>query len=238
MNDVIVQIYGIKTIQDARRVVDLGADHIGVSFGETTRTPGQLSGSQARELFSAVQPRAVKVGLTVSESLGEITRDLKAMQPVQPDVLHLSGDIEGLSPEDIAVLRDQHPGLKIMQAIPVLPGVPLSEQKALEYVRAYEAVSDFFLIDTKVPDATDIGATGITHDWSIDRAIIEMTEVRSIIAGGLDASNVAAAIEATRPYGADSFSWTNYDAPRGEPTSYKDPAKVKAFVEAARGARL
>lgn len=237
MNDVIVQIYGIKTIEDARRVVDLGADHIGVSFGEVKRTPGQLTGSRARELFSAVQPHAVKVGLTVCESLEEITRDLDALKPVQPDVLHLSGDIEGLSPSEIAVLRDRYPGLKIMQAIPVLPGVPLSEQKVLDYVRDYEAVSDFFLIDTKVPDATDIGATGVTHDWGIDRAIIEMTDVACIIAGGLDASNVAAAVEATRPYGADSFSWTNYDIPRGEPTGYKDPAKVEAFVEAVRSAR-
>ena len=57
----------------------------------------------------------------------------------------------------------------------------------MQYVKDYEPVSDFFLIDTKAPAAGDIGATGLTHDRAIDRAIIEATDVPCIIAGGLDA---------------------------------------------------
>ena len=64
-----------------------------------------------------------------------------------PDVLHLSGDIEGISPADIVRLKKRFPGLKIMQALPVLAGVPFKEQKIMQYIKDYEAVSDFFLID-------------------------------------------------------------------------------------------
>lgn len=233
MADVIVQIYGIRSVETAREVVGMGVEHIGVSYGLIPRTPGQLTCDQAKEIFDGVQPEAVKIGLTVSEDLAEITQNLEL---VMPDVLHLSGDIEGITPTQIQGLKDRFPGLKIMQPIPVLAGVPIEDQKVLQYVREYEGVADFFLTDTKAPNSTDIGATGLTHDLAIDRAIIEATEVPVIIAGGLDASNVAEAIHETSPYGVDSFSLTNYDDERADTLDCKDPVKVEAFLRAAKDA--
>lgn len=232
MADVKVQIYGIRTVEDARMVIDLGAHHIGVSYGKIKRTPGQLTCEEAKEIFAKVQPHAVKVGLTVATDIDEITENLKI---AFPDILHLSGDIEDITPEEIMILRDRFPGLKIMQALPVYPGIPLNEQKVLELVKKYEPTTDFWLIDTKLEGTTDIGATGVTHDLSIDRAIIESTVKPCIIAGGLNASNVAHAIRVTRPYGVDSFSYTNYDNPvPGK--GIKDPQKTKTFIEAALNA--
>lgn len=229
----IVQIYGIRTVEDARMVVDFGAEHIGVSYGHIKHTPGQLTCEQAKEIFEGVQPEAVRIGLTCSTDIDEISEDLRA---AMPDVLHLSGDIDGISPEQVAELRGRFPGLKIMQAIPVLAGVPLESQRVMEYVRAYEEVSDFFLIDTKAPSAGDIGATGLTHDRAIDRAIVDATDVPCIIAGGLDVDNVADAIHETQPYGVDSFTCTNYDDERADTLRCKDPEKVEAFVRAAKNA--
>ena len=117
MSDVIVQIYGIRTVEDARMVVGHGAKHIGVSYGHINHTPGQLSCEQAREIFEGVQPEAVRIGLTCSTDIDEISEDLRA---AMPDVLHLSGDIDGISPEQVAELKRRFPGLEIMQAIPVL----------------------------------------------------------------------------------------------------------------------
>ena len=219
MANVIVQIYGIRTVEDARMVIDAGGHHIGVSYGKIKRTDGQLTCEKAKEIFEGVQKNAVRIGLTVSVDIDEITENLQA---AMPDVLHLSGDIEGISPADIVRLKKRFSGLKIMQALPVLAGVPLKEQKIMQYIKDYEAVSDFFLIDTKNPSATDIGATGLTHDH--------------IIAGGLDAGNVANAIHICRPYGVDSYSLTNFDPPRPEKEGCKDPVKVKAFTEAALNA--
>lgn len=233
MANVIIQIYGIRTVEDARMVIDMGGHHIGVSYGKIKRTPGQLTCEKAKEIFEGVQPEAVKVGLTVAEDIDEITENLKV---VCPDVLHLSGDIEGITPAQVQELRDRFPGLKIMQAIPVLAGVPLEEQKVMQYIKDYEPVTDFFLIDTKAPEAGDIGATGLTHDRMIDKAIGESTKVPCIIAGGLDADNVAEAIHITHPYGVDSYSWTNYDDEKDRTGGCKDPVKVKAFIEASLNA--
>lgn len=233
MSDVIIQIYGIRTVEDARMVIEQGGHHLGVSYGKIKRTPGQLSCQRAKEIFEGVQPEAVRIGLTVSENIDEITSDLKE---ALPDVLHLSGDIEGITPDEVRELKRRFPKLKIMQAIPVLSGVPLEEQKIMQYVKDYEEVSDFFLIDTKAPNMGDIGATGLTHDRYIDKAIIDSTDVPCIIAGGLDAGNVAEAIHITKPYGVDSFSLTNYDDERANTERCKDPEKVKAFIEAAQNA--
>ena len=189
MSDVIVQIYGIRTVEDARMVVGHGAKHIGVSYGHINHTPGQLTCEQAKEIFEGVQPEAVRIGLTCSTDIDEISEDLHA---AMPDVLH--------------------------------------------YVRAYEPVSDFFLIDTKAPTVGDIGATGLTHDRAIDAAIVAATDVRCIIAGGLDEHNVTEAIHKTKPYGVDSYTHTNYDDERANTLHCKDEAKVIAFCEAARNA--
>lgn len=230
MANVIIQIYGIRTVEDARMVIDLGGHHIGVSYGKIKRTPGQLTCEKAKEIFENVQPKAVKVGLTVAEDIEEITENLKE---VLPDVLHLSGDIEGITPKEVQELRDRFPGLKIMQAIPVLAGIPLEEQKVIQYIKDYESVTDFFLIDTKAPSATDIGATGLTHDRMIDKAIVDSTEVPCIIAGGLDTANVAEAIHICQPYGVDSYSFTNFNEAKPSTEGCKDPVKVKAFIEAS-----
>ena len=54
-------------------------------------------------------------------------------------------------------------------------------------------------------------------------------EGRVVLAGGLDGSNVAEAIRAVRPWAVDASS--RLEASPG----IKDPAKVRAYVEAARG---
>ena len=51
MADVIIQIYGIRTTEDERMVVEQGAHHIGVSYGKIKRTPGQLTCEQAKQIF-------------------------------------------------------------------------------------------------------------------------------------------------------------------------------------------
>jgi len=228
----IIQIYGIRTVEDARMVIAAGCHHIGVSYGKIKRTPGQLTCETAKDIFDHVQPQAVRVGLTTSEDIDEITENLNI---TMPDVLHLSGNIEGISPEQVQELRNRFPRLKIMQAIPVLQGVPLAEQKVLQYVKDYESTTDFFLIDTMAVSATDIGATGMTHDQGIDKAIVESTKVPCIIAGGLSDKNVGQAINMVHPYGVDSYSLTNFDHPE-DGKGCKDPEKIRAFVEAVRRA--
>jgi phosphoribosylanthranilate isomerase len=69
-------------------------------------------------------------------------------------------------------------------------------------------------------------ANGVSFDWARARNAAE----KVIVAGGLDASNVAEAIRTAQPWGVDASSRLE-TAP-----GIKDHEKVRAFVEAARKA--
>jgi phosphoribosylanthranilate isomerase len=69
-------------------------------------------------------------------------------------------------------------------------------------------------------------ANGISFDWKIARD----PDCKIIVAGGLDASNVAEAIRIAKPWGVDASSKLE-SAP-----GIKDHDKVRAFVKAAQEA--
>lgn len=69
-------------------------------------------------------------------------------------------------------------------------------------------------------------ANGISFDWTLAR----QGEAKVIVAGGLDASNVAEAIRVVQPWGVDASS--RLESSPG----VKDREKVRRFVEAARNA--
>jgi phosphoribosylanthranilate isomerase len=72
----------------------------------------------------------------------------------------------------------------------------------------------------------DGASNGIGFDWSVARSV----SGKVIVAGGLDASNVAEAIRVARPWGVDASSRLE-TAP-----GVKDHNKIRAFVKAAREA--
>jgi phosphoribosylanthranilate isomerase len=72
--------------------------------------------------------------------------------------------------------------------------------------------------------------SGATTDWSQAAEHAHAHATRLILAGGLDAANVGAAIRAVQPFGVDTSSGVESQPGR------KDPAKMQAFVNAARAA--
>ena len=89
------------------------------------------------------------------------------------------------------------------------------------------------ILDSVDPDIAGVGAAGVVHDWAISSAIVDAVDVPVILAGGLSPDNVAGAIAAVRPWGVDSLTHTNQPISAGG--FRKDPARVVAFVAAARG---
>jgi len=85
-------------------------------------------------------------------------------------------------------------------------------------------------MDAVVLDAYDPvrhGGTGQTVDWLRARAIAARRRV--VLAGGLTPVNVGEAIRTVRPYAVDVASGVE-----SQP-GVKDPAKLRAFIDAARG---
>ena len=77
-----------------------------------------------------------------------------------------------------------------------------------------------------------MGAAGITHDWSIDRRIVESVDIPVILAGGLGPDNVAEAIEAVHPAGVDSLTKTS--VVENGVLVRKDIDKVREFCRIAK----
>lgn len=87
-------------------------------------------------------------------------------------------------------------------------------------------VAEAILLDSYTPAH---GGSGQTFDWSLAARFWQPV----ILAGGLDGTNVAQAVEIARPSGVDACSLLERTPGR------KDPVKVRAFVEAAlHAARL
>jgi phosphoribosylanthranilate isomerase len=97
--------------------------------------------------------------------------------------------------------------------------------KAVRVTPSWSAASigagaEAWLLDGPAP------GTGASFDWSRAQGV----EARIILAGGLDDTNVAAAIQAVRPWGVDACSRLEIAPGR------KDMEKVKRFIEAALAA--
>lgn len=90
------------------------------------------------------------------------------------------------------------------------------------------------LADALVLDAAAIdgyGGKGVLTDWGRARGVREATRLPVILAGGLTPDNAGDAIRAVRPYGVDVSSGVETD-------KAKDPAKVRAFIDAVRRSDL
>ena len=82
------------------------------------------------------------------------------------------------------------------------------------------------LLDTPSPER---GGTGKTFDWTIARQARRLhPAVNLVLAGGLDASNVAGAIADVAPWAVDVASGVESGP------GIKDAAKIAAFVAAIR----
>jgi phosphoribosylanthranilate isomerase len=218
-DSMIVQIYTVQSPEEGIALAECGVDHIGITPADCG-LPGEISNMDAAEIFKTIGDKAVKVALTVDSVLIKIVEMVKT---VQPDILHLCGDLKLMTPEKVVQLRGLLPGMKFMQAIPVM------DSSALQIARDYEAVSDYFILDSYSDQIGGIGAAGFTHDWSISRAIVEQSRIPVILAGGLSPENVVEAIRQVRPWGVDSLTKTNEML--GDGKFRKDLGRVRMFVE-------
>jgi phosphoribosylanthranilate isomerase len=225
----IVQIYSLTHPDDVRLLVDLGVEHIGLApAGQGLRS--ELDHDAARALFEMLPATILGAALTVRTDLAAIVAMAEA---VNPAIVHICSATEELSVGEQRRLRSLLPDdMKLMKAIEV--GGPETMERALDAAERFAPVSDFLLLDTDDPGITGIGAAGRVHDWDVSARIVEQVgeQVPVILAGGLSADNVAAAIRHVRPAGVDSFTWTN----SASNSRRKDPELVRGFVREARRA--
>lgn len=220
-----IQIYSIQTVEEALQCVQAGAEAIGVAVATGANLPAEVPEATCAEIFAALEGRAQRVLLVVTQTEEETVEYVRRLQP---DILQLCGNLLPATPEFAAQCRAVRPGLRVLQAVGV------DGQEAIDRAKYFACFCDMLILDSIAPGIAGIGAAGRTHDWSIDAEIVRSVPCPVVLAGGLDAENVRAAIEAVRPWGVDSFTRTSDRLPDGG--SRKNIEKVRAFVQAAREA--
>ncbi|CAM3791270.1 phosphoribosylanthranilate isomerase [Ectopseudomonas alcaliphila] len=209
MNVTVVRskICGITRVEDALAAVEAGADAIGLVF--YGKSPRAVSVEQASAILQALPPFVTSVGLFVDMPRDELQQ---LLQRLPLDLLQFHGDE---SPADC----EGH-GRPYIKALRVRPGEDVSAAMA-PYTGARGILLDTFV--EGVP-----GGTGASFDWSL---VPERAAKPIILAGGLDAGNVAAAICQVRPYAVDVSG--GVEASKG----IKDVDKIRAFVRAVHDAQ-
>lgn len=220
-----IQIYSIQTVDEALQCVQAGAEAIGVAVATGADLPAEVPEATCAEIFAALEGRAQRVLLVVTPTEEETVEYVRRLQP---DILQLCGNRLPATPELAAQCRAVRPGLRVLQAVGV------DGPEAIDRAKYFAGFCDMLILDSIAPGIAGIGAAGRTHDWSIDAEIVRSVPCPVVLAGGLDAENVRAAIEAVRPWGVDSFTRTSDRLPDGG--SRKNIEKVRAFVQAAREA--
>ncbi|MCZ7643226.1 MAG: phosphoribosylanthranilate isomerase [Pseudorhodoplanes sp.] len=208
----LVKICGLKTPEALGASLAAGADMVGFVFFPPS--PRNIGYEAARSLGAQAQDRAVKVALTVDADDATFERIVESLKP---GLLQLHGHE---TPERVAVVRSRF-------GLPVMKALPIAERADLSPIHLYEKVADRLLFDARPPrGATRPGGLGRSFDWTLLKGLDPA--VPFMLSGGLDAGNVAEALAITGAPGVDVSS--GVERGPGE----KDPAKIHAFVRAAR----
>jgi phosphoribosylanthranilate isomerase len=196
----ILKICGITSQDDAAAAIDAGANAIGFNF--YPKSPRYISPERAAAISTGADVR--RVGVFVNESrelLEEMARTARLR------VVQLHGD---------EMPADYPAGLDVWKALRVHSGFDLG---LYDHSPAEALVLDG-------PAGELYGGAGLSFDWRL----VGVATRRIILAGGLDASNVAQAIALARPWGVDACS--RLESAPGK----KDHKKMTEFLQAAKAA--
>lgn len=194
-----VKICGITNVEDALAAVEGGATALGFNF--FPRSPRYIQPDDAARIFESLPARIWKAGVFVNES-PEAVAGLAAR--IGLDVVQLHGN----EPPD-SLPR----GVRCWKAFRV------DESFRPELMDGYDV--EACLLDAASADV--YGGTGRSFDWSRARGVAR----RIVLAGGLDASNVGAAVRVARPWGVDACS--RLESAPGR----KNHARLAEFLKAA-----
>ena len=209
----IIKICGIKTEAILDAAIDAGADMVG--FMHFSRSPRHLELDPIGELVSLARGRVETCVVLVNPDNTLVAQ----VAALGPDWIQLHGPE---TPHRVEAIRDE-------AGIAILKVCSIGNAADVAAVASFAECADRILLDARAPkDATRPGGLGTPFDWELLKALDP--ELSFMLSGGLTPENVAAAIEATRPFGVDVSSGVE-TAP-----GVKDAALVRAFITNARSA--
>ena len=177
-----IKICGLTRLEEALHASRLGADSIGLVFHSPSSRSIEID--QAIAIRRALPPFVTVTALLLNESKDWIAQ---VVHQVKPDCLQFHG-------EETAEFCEAW-------NLPYIKSIAMASTTDPAAFASLYTGAQGFLLDSNA--AGRLGGSGDTFDWS---KIPSPFDYPLILAGGLDASNVAEAIVRVRPWGVDVSS--------------------------------
>lgn len=215
MPEPVVKICCIADVDEARLAVAHGAAVLGL-VSAMPSGPGVIDDHTIATIAAATPTTTETFLLTARQTAEALAAQHRAARTT---ALQL---VDHVPHDELRLLRRLLPTVKLVQVIHVLG--PPSIDEAL----AVAPLVDALLLDSGNPKLAvkELGGTGRVHDWATSRRIRDAVwPLPLFLAGGLNADNVARAIDQVQPHGLDLCNSVRSDG-------RLDEAKLAAFMAA------
>lgn len=198
-----IKICGLKRVEDALMVNEFeNIKYVGFVFANTSR---KITVEKALEIKKNLRPDIKTVGVFAGQSMAEI---IDIMEKADLDVCQLHSEE---SNEDCGRINKT-----------VWKSISVKDKESAKIAESYTN-ADGFVLDTLKKNQW--GGTGETFDWS---AVENFSKKHfTILAGGINSSNVNDAIEKVSPNIIDLSSSVEVDG-------FKNYDKIKEFMESLK----
>ncbi|MCC7474469.1 MAG: phosphoribosylanthranilate isomerase [Pirellulales bacterium] len=213
-----IKICGVTNSDDARLAIDAGADALGFNF--FSKSQRFVDVTTARSIVNELLQEVFKIGVFVNLPVEEVIR---LVNDVRLDAIQLHGDEPPLFlaqlPASVPIIRAWRASRENLIAL----------ETYLADCKQAGRLPDALLLDAD--SKTDFGGTGEVADWNAIASRSEaLRKLPVILAGGLNPTNVATAIQTVQPDGVDVAS--GVESSPGK----KSEDLVRQFVSKAREA--
>ena len=210
-----IKICCINSVAEAKLAISFGASAVGL-VGKMPSGPGPIEDELIESIIKTVPPPVATFLLTSETTAQNI---IAHQQRVHANTIQI---VDAVSEGNYKMIREQLPAIKLVQVIHVIDESSVDE--AIELSHKVDAL----LLDSGNPQLAvkELGGTGRVHNWKLSKQIVEHSKVPVFLAGGLNAINVAEAIETVLPFGIDVCSGVRTNG-------NLDKQKLEAFFKAA-----
>lgn len=188
-----IHVAGIIDFEEAEMLIDCGVEYLGFPLVLGYHRE-DLGVEEAAAIVTKLRGRASFFLITYLDTAPAII-NLCHRLGVGTVQLHAATGVA-----ELERLREAWPKLRIIKSL-VVRGDNL--HTLIANVKCLAPWVDAFITDTFDPVTGATGATGKTHDWAVSRRLVSLSPKPVILAGGLNADNVRAAIATVRPAGVD-----------------------------------
>jgi phosphoribosylanthranilate isomerase len=185
----------MASVEEAWMAIEAGASAVGL-VSAMPSGPGPIPEELIADIAATIPPGVSSFLLTCLQDAASI---IEQQRRLGVNTIQICDRLTQGSYHD---LREALPGVSLVQVVHV------TGPEAVDEAVAVAPKVDAILLDSGNQSLAikELGGTGRTHDWTLSRKIREAIEVPLFLAGGLNPSNVAAAIREVQPFGIDVCS--------------------------------